>query len=59
VNKGWDDAPLNVRFRLSMDVAPPGTSKCHPSSCGATMPAQLPVGVKFAAVIGSVVLGSS
>jgi hypothetical protein len=50
---------LNVRSRLAMTVAPPGTSKCHPSSCGATKPAQLPVGVKVAAMIGVGVAGSS
>jgi hypothetical protein len=42
-----------------MVVAGPGTSKCHPSSCGATKPAQFPVGVKVAAVIGVGVFGSS
>jgi len=50
---------LNETLRLRMAVKPPGTVKCHPSSCGDTMPAQLPVVLKPAAVIGGGVLGSS
>lgn len=44
---------LNETLRLRMAVKPPGTTKCHPSSCGATKPAQLPVVPKLSAVAGS------
>ena len=44
---------LNETLRLRMAVKPPGTTKCHPSSCAATMPAQLPFVPKPCAVIGS------
>jgi hypothetical protein len=53
------EGPLNASSRLTMTVAPPGTSKCHPSSHGGTTPSQLPVVLKFAAVIGVGVFGSS
>jgi hypothetical protein len=53
------DGPLNTRSRLTMRVAPPATSKCHPSSHGGTTPSQLPVVAKVAAVIGVGVFGSS
>jgi hypothetical protein len=53
------DGPLNSRSRLTMRVAPPGTSKCHPSSHGGTTPSQLAVVAKVAAVIGVGVFGSS
>ena len=53
------DGPLNTRSRLTMSVAPPGTSKCHPSSHGGTTPSQLPVVAKVAAVMGVAVFGSS
>jgi hypothetical protein len=49
---------LNETLRLRMNVAPPGTTKCHPSSPGATMPAQLPCDLKPWAVIGVGVFGS-
>src|SRR5215471_7481255 len=50
---------LNERSRLTMKLASPGTAKCHPSWPGGTKPAQLPVGLKFAAVIGVEIFGSS
>ena len=50
---------MNETSRLTKKVEPPGRVKCQPSSCGATYPAQLPVEVKFAAVIGGGVFGSS
>ena len=53
------DGPLNTRSRLMMRVAPPVTSKCHPSSHGGTTPSQLAVVAKVAAVIGVGVFGSS
>ena len=53
------DGPLKSSSRLTMTVAPPGTSKCHPSSHGGTTPSQLPVVLKAAAVIGVGVFGSS
>jgi len=53
------DGPLNTRSRLTMRVAPPGTSKCHPSSHGGTTPSQLAVVAKVAAVIGVGVFGLS
>jgi hypothetical protein len=59
VGVGEADGPLNTRSRLTMRVAPPGTSKCHPSSHGGTTPSQLPVVAKVAAVIGVGVFGSS
>jgi hypothetical protein len=51
-------AGLNVRLSRRIVVDPPGTSKCQPSSADGTMPAQLPVTEKPAAVIGGGVLGS-
>jgi hypothetical protein len=59
VGVGEADGPLNTKSRLTMRVAPPGTSKCHPSSHGGTTPSQLPVVAKVAAVIGVGVFGSS
>jgi len=53
------DGPLNTRLRLTMRVAPPGTSKCHPSSHGGTTPSQLPVVANVAAAIGVGVFGLS
>jgi hypothetical protein len=52
------EGPLNASSRLTMTVAPPGTSKCHPSSHGGTTPSQLPVVLKVDAVIGVGVFGS-
>jgi hypothetical protein len=49
----------NTRSRLTMRVAPPVTSKCHPSSHGGITPSQLPVVAKPAAVTGVAMLGSS
>jgi hypothetical protein len=42
-----------------MAVAEPGATKCQPSSFGGTKPSQVPVVLKFAAVIGGGVLVSS
>jgi hypothetical protein len=50
---------LNERLRPTMAVELFDTEKCHPSRYGGTMPAQLPVAAKPAAVIGGGVLGSS
>jgi len=50
---------LNARSKLTMRVAPPGTTKCHPSRYAGTTPSQLPVVGKLAAVIGVLVFGSS
>jgi hypothetical protein len=53
------NAELNERFKLMMAVKPPVTTKCHPSSFGEIKSAQLPVRLKFCAVIGVGVFGSS